>query len=477
MKKILILLFIVSMLVMILLVIGCPQGGGSSSGGGGGGGNDGGGNGHNSTGSEGKLNDLWKYDGTNWTWISGDDTGNQAGVYGAKGIADPSNKPGSRGYAASWIDSSNNLWLFGGSGYDSAGNEGLLNDLWKYDGTNWTWVSDDNTIKQAGVYGTKGTANPSNKPGSRSSSSSWIDSSNNLWLFGGEGYNSTNMWEYLNDLWKYDGTNWTWVSGDDTGNQAGIYGTKGTADPSNKPGSHRCSISWIDSSNNLWLFGGSGYDSTGTFGKLNDLWKYDGTNWTWVSGDNIVSQAGVYGTKGIANPSNKPGSRGYAASWIDSSNNLWLFGGIGYDSTGTVGTGFLNDLWKYDGTNWIWISGDDTRYHAGVYGTKGIASTSNKPGSRGYAVSWIDSNNNLWLFGGWGYDNAGTGGYLNDLWKYDGTNWTWISGNNIGDKVGIYGTKGIAGTSNKPGSREGAVSWIDLNNNLWLFGGLGYVKL
>jgi hypothetical protein len=31
-----------------------------------------------------------------------------------------------------WTDSSGNPWLFGGYGYDSHGNLGYLNDLWKY---------------------------------------------------------------------------------------------------------------------------------------------------------------------------------------------------------------------------------------------------------------------------------------------------------------------------------------------------------
>ena len=33
---------------------------------------------------------------------------------------------------------------------------------------------------------------------------------------------------------------------------------------------------------NVWLFGGSGYDSAGTFGRLNDLWKVEGNNWAWI---------------------------------------------------------------------------------------------------------------------------------------------------------------------------------------------------
>jgi hypothetical protein len=45
------------------------------------------------------------------------------------------NRPGlyvRRVDAFSWIDSSGNLWLFGGDGLDSIGKVGLLNDLWRY---------------------------------------------------------------------------------------------------------------------------------------------------------------------------------------------------------------------------------------------------------------------------------------------------------------------------------------------------------
>jgi hypothetical protein len=35
------------------------------------------------------------------------------------------------------------------------------------------------------------------------------------------------------------------------------------------------------------------------------------------------------------------------SSWIDSSGNLWLFGGYGYDSTGALG--YLNDMWHWWG--------------------------------------------------------------------------------------------------------------------------------
>ena len=113
----------------------------------------------------------------------------------------------------------------------------------------------------------------------------------------------------LNDLWKFDGTNWTWVSGSILTGQTGTYGTPGVAATTNIPGARYEAVSWIDNSGNLWLFGGTGDDSTGAYGDLNDLWKFDGTNWTWVSGSNLINQSGTYGTMGTAATTNIPGTR------------------------------------------------------------------------------------------------------------------------------------------------------------------------
>src|SRR5437868_10742917 len=315
-----------------------------------------------------------------WTWISGANTAGQSGVYGTQGTASPSNVPGARHIGVSWIDKSSNFWLFGGDGRDSTGSFGHLNDLWKFDGNNWTWVSGANTASQVGVYGTRGTASSSNVPGARNFPISWSDGNGNLWLFGGGGRDSAGTSGGLNDLWKFDGSAWTWVSGANTVNQAGVYGTQGTAAPSNVPGARVGAISWTDSGGNLWLFGGRAFDSFGTFGHINDLWKFDGSNWTWVSGANTINQPGVYGTVGAASPSNIPGARQLSATWIDKNGNLWLFGGDAFDSTGTNNS--LNDLWKFDGTNWTWVSGANTVNQAGVYGAKGTTATSNVPGAR-----------------------------------------------------------------------------------------------
>ncbi len=426
-----------------------------------------GGYGKASVGSSNRLNDLWKFDGTNWTWVSGDSVAYQYGIYGTKGVADASNKPGARRQSISWIDSSDNLWLFGGSGLDGYGSRGELNDLWKFDGANWTWVSGDKQRNRNGFYGTKGVANASNKPGARSQSISWTDSSGNFWLFGGYGYDYIGFPGLRNDLWKFDGAEWTWISGVNTGGHYGIHGTIGETGAANHPGARSGCISWVDSNDSFWLFGGVGL----SFSYLNDLWKYDGINWTWVSGVSGMNPSGIYGTKGVAGADNMPGARSGSISWIDSSNVLWLFGGYGIDSGG--GFSYLNDLWKFDGVNWTWVSGSDIINQSGAYGTKGVANTSNIPGARQQSISWIDSIGNFWLFGGSGKDNSGSNGWLNDLWKFDGVNWTWVSGSDIVNQSGVYGTKGIASAGNIPGVRDNSISWVDLSGNLWLFGGFG----
>jgi hypothetical protein len=124
-----------------------------------------------------------------------------------------------------------------------------------------------------------------------------------------------------------------------------VYGTKGTASPSNFPGARSGAAKWIDASGHLWMFGGLGVDSTGNLDVLSDLWKFDGSRWTWVSGPNVANQAGVYGTKGTPSPSNVPGSRAGAVPWMDKNGNLWLFGGVRWDFP--PGTNEFNDLWRF----------------------------------------------------------------------------------------------------------------------------------
>lgn len=108
----------------------------------------------------------------------------------------------------------------------------------------------------------------------------------------------------------------------------------------------------------------------------------DVNQWTWMSGANIRNQVGVYGTQGTPATGNVPGGRYGSVSWLSGSGNLWLFGGLGYDSVGDLG--YLNDLWRYDPVSgqWTWMSGANVDSQAGVYGSLGTPAAGNVPGAR-----------------------------------------------------------------------------------------------
>ena len=405
-----------------------------------------------------------------WTWVSGAVTSNPAGTnYGMKGYSSVANLPSGRDGAVASVNKDGQLLLFGGMGFDSTGGGGTLNDLWKFDGENWTWLSGSNIAGQKGTYGIKGIPEGQNVPGARVGAVSWTDNTGSLWLFGGSGYDSQGMAGYLNDLWKFDGNNWSWMTGSSDVGQAG---SKSIPASSNVPGARYGAVSSADKRGNLWLFGGRGLDSLGTDCSLNDLWKFDGANWVWISGSKIACQSGTYGTKNISEESSMPGARVESVSWIDNCDNFWIYGGYGIDSTGRGG--ILNDLWKFDGSTWTWISGDKIANKGGVYGTKGYPAVTNIPGARAVANTWIDTSGSLWLFGGDGYDSTGIEGVLDDLWKFDGNNWIWVSGSNIVNQGGSFGMKGAPLATNVPGARHSAVSWVDSLGKLWLFGGTGY---
>jgi N-acetylneuraminic acid mutarotase len=295
----------------------------------------------------------------------------------------------------------------------------------------WTWTSGDSTQDFNGVYGAQGVPAPANMPGARYACSGMLGSGGSLWLFGGIGYPASGGSGELNDLWSYDGTDWTWIAGSSLANQYGTYGTVGV--PGGQPGGRHGYAAWSDSTGILWVFGGLGYAGSGGFAYLSDLWRYDGTNWTWLSGPSVGGWFGTYGTKGVPASTNLPGARQGAMAWRDTTGNLWLFGGYGYAASAT---GYLNDLWKWDGTYWTWIAGTNLTDQFGSYGTKGVASGTNQPGTRVHAQAWTTTSGELWLFGGYGHDGATTQGFLNDLWRFDGTYWTWIGGSSLANQLG-----------------------------------------
>ena len=349
--------------------------------------------------------------------------------------------PSPRWGAVTWTDpTTGHLWLFGGQDGTSLA---FMNDLWEYNIATSVWTQHGGGGNVPGVYGAS--APSTGTPGGRWGAGYKLDASGNVWVFGGFGCDSSASCSnnLLNDLWTYNiGTGtWTWVSGAKTGNQAGSYGTLGTAAASNVPPGRQASVGWIDGSGNFWMFGGF---TSGTNG-FNDLWKFDHTTsqWTWMSGSKgATNTPGIYGTQGVAAAANTPGARWLSAAWGDTHGNLWLFGGQGYDATGT---GSLGDLWEYatsattDPGNpakialnqWVWIRGPSSVSQIGNYGVGPTPTVwphvTNNPGTRWAPSYWtttpLQSGDQMfWMFGGEGFDATGTSSssssLLNDLWRY-----------------------------------------------------------
>jgi len=272
--------------------------------------------------------------------------------------------------------------------------------------------------------------------------------------------------------------NFTWIRGSNTISPVTNYGAKGFTGSAHGPGGRHGAATWTDKNGNMWLFGGEGYgNSNATTCWLNDLWKYDPlTNlWTWMQGDSVCNTLGKYGTMGVSSPTVTPGGREFAQCWTDTAGVFWLLGGAGYSSTG--GFSQMNDLWKYNPSNnqWTWIGGSNLLSQNGIYGTQGSPSSSNFPGARQSAGTWVGKDGHLYLFGGRGYGATGPAQFLNDLWRYNiATNqWTWIHGTNLIGQPGVYGTLGVPAPTNMPGGKEFPASWIDDAGMFYLFGGRG----
>jgi ELWxxDGT repeat protein len=425
----------------------------------------------------GDGNDLVLIRSYDWTWIKGSNANNTFAVNGAQGTANASNTPGGRSATMTWTDATGTLWLFGGFNSNNA----YHNDLWRFDRTTalWTWVKGSNSTNVVGTYGTQGTAAAGNTPGARQGGLTWIDSSGIFWLFGGFGYPSSGTTAgLLNDLWRYDPAtnNWTWIKGSAVISPSATYGTQGVPAAANTPGGRQLGCAWMDTLGHLWLFGGSA-----TTGIVNDLWQFDPvtSNWTWIKGTSSSIASGTYGTLGVPNASNTPGSRTSASSWTDDQGRFWLFGGNG-NGSGLSGT--LGDLWRYDPpTNmWTWMSGSGTpAQQNGIYGTQGRPAPGNVPGYRQDATAWRDMRGRLWLFGGSGKGaQSATVAQLSDLWYFDIAlnQWAWVKGSKTLQNNGVYGAQGMPDAANLPGARQQATAWATNGpvRDLLMYGGLGF---
>ncbi len=403
--------------------------------------------------------DLWMYNpSTNqWTWKKGPSTQNNTGIYGTQGVSNSNNYPGARMNAVTWTDNIGNLWLFGGNGFGASA-PGKLADLWKYNiSTNqWTWVNGPSSISFLGNYGTQGVASASNAPGCRELSHGFFYNGF-LFLFGGNG-STPNGSGSLNDMWKFNISTgqWTWIKGSNSINSVNTRGTIGISNINNTPCGRQGGGYTTNGTGVFYFFGGEFYSNV----YYSDLWKYDAVtnNWTWIKGPSNTNLVSVYGTQGVPSPGNYPGCR-HRGILTFTGCGLYFFGGYGKGGGNTLA--YLNDLWRFDlvSNNWTYIKGSTANNQPGTYGTIAVSSATNKPGAREYPLTWVDSNLDFWILGGWGYANSNTFGLLSDLWKFNVPTPIITSNNSLSICSGNAVNLGL--TSDIPSS----FTWQAINNN------------
>ncbi|MEO5675401.1 MAG: kelch repeat-containing protein [Chitinophagales bacterium] len=193
-----------------------------------------------------------------------------------------------------------------------------------------------------------------------------------------------------------------------------------------------------------------------------------GGEWTWMKGSNSAGSFGNFGTLGVSASSNTPPALYSPFSWTDLNGIFWLYGGLRY----SYGNDAYAALWKFepDSNVWTWVNGPSTFNQNPVYGTIGIPSPANQPGSRGFAgQSWVDLQGNLWLYGGASINNL-----LSDFWKYNLATGEWTCMGNYPLQQ-IHGDLGIGTAFTSPGARsETTAAWTDDTGDLWFYGGLGF---
>jgi hypothetical protein len=185
--------------------------------------------------------------------------------------------------------------LFGG--FDTAN---YLQDTWTWDGTAWTEVK------------------PRRKPPARTLQTMWYDSTQRkVIMYGGIGRPTPeDRVERYDDMWSFDGTNWTEIEITNTPGRR--FGAQATVDPR---------------TNKLLLFGGIRVDTNAmgveTQVYTNDLWEWDGSAWREIP------------------TTNTPPARENAGFEYDpTTDSLVLFGGwSGF---------FRSDRWILDTSNYTW---------------------------------------------------------------------------------------------------------------------------
>ena len=366
----------------------------------------------------------WAWNGSSWTLIGGDYVNFSWGFRGLRSV-EVLNVTGD--------------YLYAGTGVATIGNA----MVWQFDGTTWTII---------GGQGVNG-----------SWDANTYETVTSLIGHGGELYAGLGSSSNDAEVWHWNGSTWEQIGGDSL-NSGWTTG--------------------FEEVNSLASYGGFLYAGLGNSANDAEVWRWNGSTWTKVGGDSLYSgwttnfervttlgvhagklYAGLGSSAGDAEvwecancdgtPSwSRVGGDGINSSWANSTyeqvDSMIVYAGFLY-----VGLGTSTDdaeVWKYDGSSWTLIGGDDIggSWSSGTY----------------------ERVRTLAVYNGALYAGLGTTAGDGEVWRYAGSLWAQAGGDNVNgswgstiEEVGAFSAykgKFYAGTGNT--ANADAAVWSFGNN-------------
>lgn len=407
-----------------------------------------------------------------WAWLTG--SSNVPVISrGQKGVASPTNSPGSRRNAVV-CGRDSVFYLYGGE--DDSYH--LYSDLWRFSEGQWAWIAGSDALDLPAVVTHEGGSFDGNTPGGLTEARCAIDLDGDFWMFGGQGYDTTSpitQTVFLDHLWHYSVSQnqWALEAGHpncQSSDCKSIYPSQNMG--TGRAGARKGHSMVFDSQNRLYVYGGLGIVGNTLKYDMADLWRFYAPTryWNFISGDSFVTREPSIGT-GPDDVTNVPGGRNNAAI-ASYGTDIFIFGGEGAGPLGS--RGLLNDIWYWKNNENRWVVGPNfgAVNRTGIYGTQGEAAQGNFPGGRKNAQLWVTPDNGIFIFGGQGYGMGGTSGPLNDLWQFAQTKWQWLRGSSSKFGTELKGPSGVADESYSPAARSALASTFDTGSGrLLMLGG------
>jgi hypothetical protein len=278
--------------------------------------------------------EVWRWNGSTWTKIAGDAAGG-------------------------WVDADNiesvlSMTYFGSALYVGTASTAGDADVWRYESGSWTKIGGDATGWAASTY--EGVYSLTN------------DGTN---LYAGLGATAGD-----NEIWRYVSGSWTKLAGDDGTN--------------NFTNTHLR----VDT---LRMYNGNLYAGITASAATGQMWKYSGSGvvWSLVGGNFVNSSWGVYNLQSVE-------------SFTASGN--YLYAGTGLTVAGNA------QVWRFDGTTWTIIGG------------QGINSS--------WTANTYEQITSMIAFNGDVYVGLGTTDNDAEVWKWNGTVWAKVAGDNVNSAWG-----------------------------------------